>query len=149
MSSSCYDFVSFPRLGKFSAIIFSNKFSALFHYLFFFWNPYSVNVPMLDVTSISLKLFSFKKIIFPFCCSAWVIFTTLSFRSGIHSPSSSKICLISSSIFLFQLLYSLALIVFKYFLCLCRCFNVLTAFIYSSSKFDEHRYDHCCELFIR
>ena len=38
--------VSFPRLGKFSAIMSSNMFSALFSLL---GSPYSVNICVLDI----------------------------------------------------------------------------------------------------
>ena len=39
--------VSFPRLGKFSAIISSNIFSGPF--LFSFWDLYNVNISAFDV----------------------------------------------------------------------------------------------------
>ena len=38
--------ISFPKLGKFSAIISSNRFLSL---LFSFWNPYNVNVGAFNV----------------------------------------------------------------------------------------------------
>ena len=43
--------VSYPRLGKFSAIMSSNKFSP-FLSVFFFLNPYNVNVSMLVVSEV-------------------------------------------------------------------------------------------------
>ena len=48
--------VSFPRLGKFSAIISSNKFSAPFS-LSFFWDSYNTNAIMFDgVTEFSKSI---------------------------------------------------------------------------------------------
>ena len=40
-------YVSFPRLAKFSAMLFSDKFSAPFSLLF--WDPCNVNISVLDV----------------------------------------------------------------------------------------------------
>lgn len=69
----------FPS-GNFSAIFSSNKFSTLFS--LFFWDPYSVNVSLLNVIEVPYQ-FSFLKILFylllfglfplsclPDCCTA-------------------------------------------------------------------------------
>jgi len=53
--------VSLPRLGNFTAIASSDKFSA-----FVFSNPYNVNITLLDVVTEILKVPSFFKIIFFF-----------------------------------------------------------------------------------
>ena len=47
-------YVSFPRLGKFPAIISSNKFSAP---LFFFWDSCNKTVIIFDIVSDPLSLF--------------------------------------------------------------------------------------------
>ena len=63
----------FPKLGKFLVTTSSNKLSAPF-ISFLLLGPLLNECYMLDVV---LKV-SFLKIIFPFFCSVWVIFFTLS-----------------------------------------------------------------------
>ena len=65
--------VSFYRLGKFSAVISSNMFSAPFPF-FLPLGRLNVNVSILDVVSEALKPSLFVNFFFFFfCCSDWVI----------------------------------------------------------------------------
>ena len=70
--------ISFPMLGKFSAIISSNIFSFLS--LSSFWDPYNVNVDVFNVVlEVSLRLCSFFVfILVSVFCSVAVISTILS-----------------------------------------------------------------------
>lgn len=85
-------FVSFPKLGKFSAIISSHKFSAS-------GNPYYVNVFYLKLMQRSLSISSFFKILFSFCCSTRLTSTALPSRLLIHYLTSSNLLLITPSVF--------------------------------------------------
>ena len=86
--------ISFPMLGKFSAIISSNVFSGPFP--LFFWYPYNASVCTFNVASeVSQAVFiSFHSIF----CSAAVSYTTLSSRSFISSSSSVILLLIPFSV---------------------------------------------------
>ena len=91
--------VSFPMLGKFSAIISSNIFSG----------PFSPSPPSgtrimrmlvhLMLSQRSLRLSSFLYIPFSLFCSAAVISTILSSGSLVHSSVSVILLLIPSSVF--------------------------------------------------
>lgn len=72
-------FVSFPRLGKFSAISSSSKFSCPILSFFSFSDPYNVNVILLDVFSqIPYVIFTFSLFFFLFG-SHWVSFFVFEF----------------------------------------------------------------------
>ena len=81
--SSCFldlDVRFVPQFGKFTAIIFSNKFFASFS----LFSPSGAPIMWILVHLMSwrsLKLSSVLKILFSFCCSDQVISTTLSSRS--------------------------------------------------------------------
>ena len=61
--------LSIPRLETFSAIISSGKFSAPFS----FWNPYKVNVGLLDIVSwFFLAVFTLFSLV-SFCCSDFLV----------------------------------------------------------------------------
>ena len=57
--SGFIQFLSFPRLGKFSAINFSYKLSACFSPLISFWDPCNTNFGLHDHVPKSLKQSSF------------------------------------------------------------------------------------------
>ena len=91
-------YVSFRRLGNFSAIISSNNSSSTFSLLLLGPHTMQMLVPLM-LSQRSLKLSSFLFIIFSFFCSASVISTTLSSSSLIHSSVSFNVLLISSSVY--------------------------------------------------
>ena len=96
--------VSFPRLGKSSAVISSSEFSASFP-LSSPFGPYNVNARMLHVISeVSHTTLTFKN---SFFCSAWVISTTLLIHSTVLSNLFDSRFL--QMYFLFHILYSSAL----------------------------------------
>ena len=70
--------ISFPILGKFSAIITSSIFFMAFLFVFFFWDSYDSNVGCLPLSQRSLRLSSFLLIPFFFC-----LFLSASFISTI------------------------------------------------------------------
>ena len=92
--------VSFPRLGRFSAISSSNKFSVPL-YLFLFWNSYNTNAIMSDEVS------EFPKSTLMFCNSSFCplsIFHYLFFVSFFHSPAFPILVFIASSLFQISLI---------------------------------------------
>ena len=60
--------VSFPMLGKFSAIISSNIFSGPFS-VFSFWDPYNVNIVAFNVVSVVPETVLISFILFSLFCS--------------------------------------------------------------------------------
>lgn len=88
--------VSFGRIGKFSAIISSNRFSIPLSLLL--WDLSNVNVSMLVVVQASLNPHWFL-FIFSFCCSHGVISTNLFSRLLIRSSTTTNLLLISSTVF--------------------------------------------------
>ena len=135
--------VSFPGLGKFSAIISSNKFSASF-----FLSSSSTSIKWMLVHLIlsqrSLQIFWLKKIFF-LVQLVWFSLLYLLihwFITLYHLIYSWFLQLY----FLFQLLYSSALIGFSlYFLTLVK---LCTMFIHSSPEFVVQLYDHYLEIII-
>ena len=89
---------SIPRLGMFSNIFSSNKFSASFS--LFFWDPYNTNVLYLMKSLSSLGVFSFCIILLSLFCWAWLLSITLCYRSLICSLASSIPLFITSNLFL-------------------------------------------------
>lgn len=89
--------------------------------LFPFWDPYKANEYTWCFPTGPLAIIIFK-ILFSFCCSIWVISTTLSFRLLIYSSTSSSLLLNPSHEFSVLLLYSSVLLLlfdtFLYFLSL-------------------------------
>lgn len=126
--------VSFSRLGRFSVIISSNKFSAPFSH-FSFWCPHNENVSMIDTVSSILKTIPIFFLIFSsLFCSAWVISTILSVHWSVPLYHAIYFWFLLVY-FLFQVLYSSALFGSSlYFLFV----KLLTMFIHSSPKFIEH-----------
>lgn len=114
--------VSLFILGKFSGIISLNPFY-FFLFLPLSWDPYNMNVCMLDVPEVPSTLIIKKKFFFLFCCSDWMIFTILSFKSLIHSSVSSSLLLISSTVFYFSYRNFHFWLIFLYFLSLCCNFH--------------------------
>ena len=94
--------ISFPRVGKFLFIIFSEKFSV--SSLFSFSDPYTMNITHLMLSQSSFKLLLKN-------CSDWVPFTLPSHRLLICSVLSG-VLLIPSHYVLFQLLNSSVVISF-------------------------------------
>lgn len=83
--------VSFPRLGRFLAVISSNKLSAPFSSS---WNPCNAIVSRLDVMSEVLKLPSLSKILFLF---SFGTFHYSVFQFADYSSVLSNVLLIPSS----------------------------------------------------
>lgn len=121
-------YISFflPKLGKFSASISRNEFSSVFLFAFFFWEPYKVNVSILDVVLWGFwTILIFKSVFF---LLDFVISTTLTFRP-IDPPIplyQLTYCWFLLCIFKFQLLYFSA-----WFGSLFLLFKMLTVFIKS------------------
>ena len=87
--------VSFPKLGKFSDIISSNKSPPLFS--LFFWESYDTNVIIFDgVTEFPKSIFVLHNSLF---CSSSLFSIILSSRSLIHSSASFSLLFIASSLF--------------------------------------------------
>ena len=104
-SRTCVSF-SFTRLGKFLVIISSNRFSI----------PCSVyspsDIPMMQMLlhfMLSKMFLNLSLFFFSFCCSCWVLFSTLSSKSLIQSSASSNLLFFPSSVLFIQTLYSLFL----------------------------------------
>ena len=70
-----------------------------FLFLFFFWDPYNLNVGCLMLSQKSLRFSSVLFILFSVFCSLAGISTILSFSSIIHSSSLIFLLLIPSSVF--------------------------------------------------
>ena len=97
--------VSFPRLGKFLAVIYSNIFSGLLS-LFSSGTPIMQILVHLMLSQRYLKLsFLFILFFFFFFCSAVVISTALSSCTLVHSSVSFSLLLASSSIYIFAFLF--------------------------------------------
>ena len=111
--------VSFPRVGKFLVIIFSENFSVSSH--FSFSERYNMNITHLMLSQNSFNS-SLKN------CSDWVPFTLPSYKLLICSVLSS-VLLIPSHYFLFQLLNSSFVIIFLYFLTL-MTFSLSSSFVF-------------------
>ena len=111
--------VSFPRVGKFLVIIFSENFSV--SSLFSFSERYNMNITHLMLSQNSFNS-SLKN------CSDWVPFTLPSYKLLICSVLSS-VLLIPSHYFLFQLLNSSFVIIFLYFLTL-MTFSLSSSFVF-------------------
>ena len=110
--------VSFPRVGKFLVIIFSENFSVS---SLFSSERYNMNITHLMLSQNSFNS-SLKN------CSDWVPFTLPSYKLLICSILSS-VLLIPSHYFLFQLLNSSFVIIFLYFLTL-MTFSLSSSFVF-------------------
>ena len=91
--------VSFVNFRKFSAIILSNTYFTLFSLSSPSGTPVMQMLVLLMLSHRSLKLFSFFKIYFSFCCSDWVISIILPSKLLLCSSVSSNLPLIPSSAF--------------------------------------------------
>ena len=83
--------VSFPMLGKFSAVTSSNIFSGPFPSLFSFWDPYNVNVDAFNIVpevSDCLHFFSFF---------VFILFHSSDFHQSVFQLTYSFFCLIYSA----------------------------------------------------
>lgn len=92
--------IAFPRTGEFSVTISSNNFlifslSVLLEPLGCTW--YRLR-DLLTYPHLKKKKFVFL-FVFSFCCSAWVLFNTLSSRSLISSSAFSNLLLLLCSVF--------------------------------------------------
>ena len=81
----------------------SKYFLSPFLFLFFFWDPYNLNVGVFNVVPEVSETVSVLFILFSFFCSAVVISTILSSRSLIHSSASVILLLIPSREFLISI----------------------------------------------
>ena len=91
--------ISFSMLGKFSTIISLKFFFILFLYLFFFRDPYNLNVGAFDIVpEVSVTIFSSSHS-FYFILLFRGISTILSSSSLIHSSASDILLLIPSRVF--------------------------------------------------
>lgn len=120
-------YVFFPRLGKFSAIIFHISFLSLSLSSF-------SGTPIIQM-SVCLILFQWA-LKYPFlnCFFLFAILTILFFRYLIHSSVLINLMLILCSVFFFsfQLLYYSALIgSFLYFLTLCWSYHCVPLFFFT------------------
>ena len=117
--------------------VFSHYF---FKYVFYLFFPPSLSFPSgipimlmlvcLMLSPKSLRLSSFLGITFSFCCSNWVISTTLYSRFLVCPSTSSNLLLIPLVYFSFQLLYSSVLISsFLYFVSFIYLFILINLFI--------------------
>ena len=91
--------ISFPILGKFFTIIFSNIFSDPFSFYSFSETPINQMLVHLMLSQESLRLSTFLFILFSLFCSVKVISTSLSSSSFIHFSASFIVLLILSSVF--------------------------------------------------
>ena len=137
--------VSFPWLGKFSAIISSNKFSALLSLSFPSGTTIMWMLVCLILSSRSLNLASFFLTFF--YCSAWVISSTLSSRSTIYSFAFSNLLLIPSGVFFISMIIFFNPDWLLLLLLLLLTFSLSSSTLLSS--LGKHLYDHLFELFIR
>ena len=101
--------VSFPMLGKFSAIISLNIFSVPFS-LSSSGTPIIRILVHLTLFQSSLRLSSFVFNLFSLFCYATIISTSLSFTLLIHSSASCVLLLAAPNEFLFLLLYFASLL---------------------------------------
>ena len=68
--------ISFARLGKFSFIICSNKFSIFLFFLFSFWHPYNSDVERFKMSWRFLSLSSFFWILVSSFFSGWIFLSS-------------------------------------------------------------------------
>ena len=114
--------------GVFSCDYLSCSFDAPLSSLF----SYNMNVGYLMLFKRFLMLISFLKICFSFCCSDWMIYIFLSFRSYMCSFVSLSLLFIPFSVFIFLFLAAIefssdwVFLNIFYFL-----FKILTMFNYS------------------
>ena len=96
--------IPFSMLGKFSTIISLKMFSYLFLYLFFFRDPYNLNVDASDIVpELSESIFSSSHS-FYFILLFRGISTILSYSSLIHSSAADILLLIPSRVFLISVI---------------------------------------------
>lgn len=131
---------SFPKLGKFSVIISSNRFSSLFS-LSLHSGALTMQMLFCLIWSYrSLRLSSLFKILGVFfCCFIWVSSTALYFSSLILSSASSSVLLKPLECMFHCTYCGLGLVPsysFSPFV------EVFTVFIHSSPQFSEHLSDH-------
>ena len=110
--------VFFTRLGKFSAIISSNKLSVPFS-LSSFSDSYNMNVTTMWCCPQSLLNSPHFKNYFFFCCSNCMVSTAMSSSLLISSSLSSNLMLIPSSVFFTSVIVFFPICSFVYFLSLC------------------------------
>ena len=79
------------------------KFLIPFHFLFFIWDPYNLNVHLI-LSQRSLRLSSVLFNLFTLFCTSEVISTILSSSSLIHSSASYILLLIPSRVFLISVI---------------------------------------------
>ena len=106
-SWTCVTF-SFTRLGKFTVIISSDRLS-----LFSFWHSHDADVVIFHA-KLFLKL-SFFKILFTFCCSAWLFFSTLLPKYWFDPLLHLAYCLFLPVYYLSQILHFLFLILYDFY----------------------------------
>ena len=107
--------ISFPTLGKFSTIVFSNSFSDPFSFFSSFGIPIIQILMCLVLSQRSLIQFSFLCILFSLFCSMTVISTILSSNSLFHSFLCLTYQLLIPSIIFFISVIVLFITVFLFF----------------------------------
>lgn len=143
-------FISFPRFGKSSASISSNKFSAPF----FLSSSYGTTIMHLFVHLMvfgkSLSFSSLFCILFCCCSSEWIILNDLSLNSLVLSFDLSNLILNIANEF-FSLMYSSAQkCLFDSFLYIVHHFvDILLLFVHHFPELIEHLYDDYCELLLK
>ena len=141
------NFCFLPQIREVFSYYFFKYFLTLFLSLFFFWDPYNVNVILLDVVPKGpLRYLYFLKFYFVclFGCPVWVSFIVLCSSWLICSSASSSLLLNPSSVFFSSFVTSV-----YYFLIFSISSLKFTLFIHSPPEFGEHLYDHYFEFFIR
>jgi len=151
--------ISSPMLWKFLTVISSNIFSYAFFFLFFFSDPYNLDVGSLSVVLEVSETVVISFILFFLFYSASVISTIISSSSLICSSASVILLLFPSSVFLnfsFSIVHcSLSVLYFfwvlvKHFLYLLPpCLYSIYLCLHITSEIFDHVYYHYSEFIFR
>ena len=143
-ASWAYVSISFTKIGKFSIIVSSNRFSIPCPLS----SPGTLTMQMLVCLMLSRK--SLKLTFFSFRYSSWVFSATLSSSHRFNLLLHQIYCWILLVYFSLQLLYFLFLSFFLWFLYPFYAYylsvEVLIELIHFPPKFIEHPYNHYFEL---
>ena len=115
-------------------------------FVFFFWDPYHLNVGAFNVVPEVSETVSILFILFSLLCSAVVFSTILSYRSLIRSSASVILLLIPSREFFISFIVFF-IIVYLLFSSSRSLLNIFLYFLHSISKILDHLYYHYSEFF--
>ena len=90
--------ISFTKLGKFSSIIFSNRFP-ISYFLFSFWHNFGANVGPLELVPEAAYTILFFGVFFLFCSDWWLFFASLYSKSLMCFLASSTLLLFPCYLF--------------------------------------------------